>query len=185
LAVGLIGYITFSANIDILNDQNYANSVIIVAYGYTLEGVPNPYPLLISINMIAMCASIIISQPFNIKPAKDTLQSSFRTIFKKLGLRKSDSPEDPESAFEHCAYVLVSLYSSVLVVLFSDSAQTVMNILGSSFMTMLCFIFPSMFYLKLHNDKITKREKIFHWSLIIGFGLFSAWDTVENIIQAV
>jgi len=185
LTVGLIGYATFSSNINILSGENYANSVITVAYGYTLEGVPQPYPFIILFNMITMCASIIISQPFNIKPSKDALQSSCRTVLKKAGLRESDDPDEPETTREHWTYVLITLYTCVLVVLFSDSAQMVMNIVGSSFMTTQCFIFPSMFYLKIKGDTLTTTQKAIHWALIIGNGLFALWNTTENIIQAI
>jgi amino acid permease len=183
--VGILGFATFSANIDILNDQNYANGVILVAYGYTIQGIQTVYPTLIMISMMTTCFSILISQSFNLKPAKDSLRSSMRTLLKKVKLTESDSENDPETMVEQFIYVSITLYSCVLVALFSDSIQVIMNILGSSFFSLLCFIFPSMLYLKVYgtgDGTLSKKDKALHWFLIGVNSIFTVWNTTANVL---
>lgn len=47
LSVGLIGYATFADNLNILEGQNYANSLILVGYGWKLSGVQQAYTAVI------------------------------------------------------------------------------------------------------------------------------------------
>lgn len=182
--VGILGFATFSANLDIINNANYANGVILVAYGYDLAGKYIGYPGIIMISMITTCFSILISQSFNLKPAKDSLRSSTRTVLKKMNLTQSDDENDQEGMLEQFIYVFITLYSCVLVALFSDSIQLIMNILGSSFFSLLCFIFPSMLYLKTYYQTLPKWEKGLHWFLIAVNSVFTIWNTYQNIIQA-
>jgi len=183
--VGILGYATFSANLNIIDEANYANGVILVAYGYDIAGKYVGYNGLIMISMITTCFSILISQSFNLKPAKDSLRSSMRTLLKSMKLTQSDDESDPETMVEQFIYVFVTLYSCVLVALFSDSIQVIMNILGSSFFSLLCFIFPSMLYLKTYYSTLPRKEKILHWALIGINAVFTVWDTAENIILAI
>jgi len=47
--VGMIGYATFSSNLNILNNVDISNGVILIAYGYTLEGIRRTYPVAVII----------------------------------------------------------------------------------------------------------------------------------------
>ena len=47
--VGLIGYATFSSNLDILSNVDISNGVILIAYGYTLQGFKRTYPIIVII----------------------------------------------------------------------------------------------------------------------------------------
>jgi len=76
--VGMIGYATFSSNLNILNNVDISNGVILIAYGYTLEGIRRTYPVAVIICIVSVCMSLIIAQPFNIKPAKDGLTNLFK-----------------------------------------------------------------------------------------------------------
>jgi len=152
--VGILGYATFAGNLEILSDVKISNGIILKAYGYTLDGVRRAYPYAVTICIITMYLSVVISQPYNVKPSKDSLCSFLKSKAGSGAEEKSD-----ESFIERLIYVLVTLYSAVLVVIFSESAQTIMNIIGSSFFSMVCFIFPSMFYLRIYKERITKRQK--------------------------
>jgi len=44
--VGSFGYITFARAVNILSGKDYANGVILFAYGYDSEGHPQPYPII-------------------------------------------------------------------------------------------------------------------------------------------
>ena len=96
--------------------------------------------------MITMSISIVISQPFNLKPAKDGLRNFLTSA------SRNSKNEVVESDLERYIYVigiyypptillliLVTLYSAVLVVTFSESAQMIMNIIGSSFFSLVLF----------------------------------------------
>ena len=45
--IGVLGYATFSSNLGILSDVNISNGIILVAYGYTLDGAKRAYPMLV------------------------------------------------------------------------------------------------------------------------------------------
>lgn len=94
-----------------------------------------------------MCMAIIVAEPLNVKPAKDGLKDIFFP-------RKSDANGQPietnESLLAHFLLVfckelreniniifIVTVYSAVLVAVFAKSAQMVMNILGSSFYSLV------------------------------------------------
>jgi len=47
--VGLLGYATFSSNLDILSDVDISNGIILIAYGYTLDGIRRSYPYVVII----------------------------------------------------------------------------------------------------------------------------------------
>lgn len=47
--IGIIGYATFSSNLNILSDVNISNGIILVAYGYNLDGTTRAYPMLVLI----------------------------------------------------------------------------------------------------------------------------------------
>jgi len=126
-----------------------------------------------------MFLSVVISQPYNIKPSKDSLRSFFKS---KAGSNPEEKSE--ESSVKRFLYVLVTLYTAVLVVIFSESAQTIMNVIGSSFFSMVCFIFPSMFYLRIYKEKITMKEKIGHWTMLIFSGVFMVCNTAYNVLGA-
>lgn len=111
--VGIIGYTTFSSNINILSNTETSNGIILIAYGYTLDGMKRLYPALVLLvsmllllfvnpfqSIATMCFSVIISQPFNIKPAKDSLANFFK--------RSSEisSNKSGESDLMHLIYVL-------------------------------------------------------------------------------
>jgi len=176
--VGLIGYATFSSNLDILSNVDISNGVILIAYGYTLQGFKRTYPIIVIICIISMCMSLVIAQPFNIKPAKDGLTNLFKP--------RSNASRDRsnESSFQRFIYVSITLYSAVFVVLFSESAQMIMNILGASFFSIICFTFPSMFYLKIKKFSITKSEKVTHIGMLVVSGIFAIWNTYANITNA-
>lgn len=103
-----------------------------------------------------MTLSVVISQPYNIKPSKDSLRSFLKSKKANNVQEKSD-----ESHWERFFYVIgkrifcwiclkifqVTLYSAVAVVIFSENAQGIMNIIGSSFYSLVNF-----------------QEKIISWS---------------------
>jgi len=177
--VGILGYATFAGNLSILSDVKISNGIILIAYGYTLDGVRRAYPYAVIICIITMFLSVVISQPYNIKPSKDSLRSFFKS---KAGINPEEKSE--ESSVKRFLYVLVTLYTAVLVVIFSESAQTIMNVIGSSFFSMVCFIFPSMFYLRIYKEKITMKEKIGHWTMLIFSGVFMVCNTAYNVLGA-
>lgn len=47
--VGIIGYATYSANINILSNTSISNGIILTAYGYTLSGERRPYSIAVLI----------------------------------------------------------------------------------------------------------------------------------------
>lgn len=78
-----------------------------------------------------MSISIVISQPFNIKPARDGLQNFISPPSKA----SKDNAKD--SVLQRLGYVLITLYSCVFVAVYSESIQMIMNILGSSFFSLV------------------------------------------------
>ena len=79
---------------------------------------------------------------------------------------------------------IVTLYSAVAVVIFSENAQGIMNIIGSSFYSLVCFIFPSMFYLRIYKENISTSKKCIHWGMLIMSSGFMVWNTALNILEA-
>jgi len=86
-----------------------------------------------------MALAVIISQPFNIRPAK----TSFRNIFRPFNNASKDKNE--ETTFERylwtfskkeicpiCLHYLVILYSAVVIQLSFTSTQHILNLIGSS-----------------------------------------------------
>jgi hypothetical protein len=51
--VGIIGYATFSENIDILSNTSISNGIILTAYGYTFSGEKRPYSIAVLIVSIS------------------------------------------------------------------------------------------------------------------------------------
>jgi len=45
--IGILGYTTFASNLSILHDTSKANGLLIVAYGYSLNGYPRTYPIVV------------------------------------------------------------------------------------------------------------------------------------------
>lgn len=66
--------------------------------------------------MIGMCASIIISQPFNLKPAKDSFRDSLKCILKRYNLLPQDADENAETTWERFGYMF-STISNLLPVI--------------------------------------------------------------------
>jgi len=182
LIVGSVGYVTFSNQLlmNNLQDINKANGVVLLAYGFDTEGNSIQYPILVVICILMMCMAIIVAEPLNVKPAKDGLKDIFWP-------RRSDENGQPietnESMCAHFLLVFFTVYSAVVVAVFAKSAQTVMNILGSSFYSLICFIFPGFFYLKLHEKEPVNKDKVLVYLMMLSMGAFGIWNTVENIIH--
>lgn len=47
--VGIIGYATFSSNLDLLSNPKISNGIILLAYGHSLEGSQRGFPFLVVI----------------------------------------------------------------------------------------------------------------------------------------
>jgi len=47
--IGILGYTTFASNLSILHDPSKANGLLIVAYGYNLNGSVRAYPIIVVI----------------------------------------------------------------------------------------------------------------------------------------
>ena len=49
VTVGTFGYITFANNMEPLQDVTKANGVVLLAYGFDIDGVARTYPVLVTI----------------------------------------------------------------------------------------------------------------------------------------
>lgn len=60
--------------------------------------------------------------------------------------------------------------------------QKLMNVIGSSFYILICFIFPAIFYLKIEEDKPRfKLRKILNFFILVGMSGMGVWMTIQNV----
>jgi len=57
-------------------------------------------------------------------------------------------------------FVKVVTFSATFVAIFCNSLTTVVKFFGGVLAPIICFVFPSMFYLKLENVPLNSRKKI-------------------------
>lgn len=178
IIVGVLGYLTFAANLKNLHDISRGNGILLVAYGFTIQGFPRAYPKFVVVGTIGMSLAVIISQAFNIRPAK----ASLRNLFRPFDNASRDKNE--ETPIERYFYAAVVLYGAVVVVLIFHNAQVILDLVGSSVFPLNCLILPSMFYLKANEFKLPAREKLIHYSMIIVMTVFMVWSTYKSILEA-
>mmetsp|Transcript_12169 Transcript_12169/g.10477 ORF Transcript_12169/g.10477 Transcript_12169/m.10477 type:complete len:191 (-) Transcript_12169:65-637(-) len=144
--VGSFGYVGFARNLATLSDPHKANGIILIGYGFDpVSGEEDYFNIPVSVCILLIAFSVTIAMPLCIKPAKDSL----RDLIYPNEIIGPD--QDPMS--RHVPLVLFSTYSAMLCAMYVPGMQKVINILGSSFFTMICFLYPSSFYLKLFKDK--------------------------------
>ncbi len=149
MIVGVLGYLTFAANLTNLHDLNRGNGILLVAYGFTIEGFPRAYPKFVVVGTIGMSMGVIISQAFNIRPAK----ASLRNIFRPLDNASRDKNE--ETPFERHLYTAIILYAAVLCVLLFHNAQVILDLVGSSVFPLVRDFFNRVnnnFFLELYDS---------------------------------
>jgi len=173
--IGILGYTTFASNLSILHDPSKANGLLIVAYGYNLNGSVRAYPIIVVIGMLLMALAVIISQPFNIRPAK----ASFRNIFRPFD--KASKDQNAETPVERYLYTFFILYAAVILELNFTSSQHILNVIGSSVFPLCCFILPSMYYLKAHETTISPKDRKNHLAMIFFNVIFTVWTTISNL----
>lgn len=171
--VGSFGYITFADRLNVL--INDANSIVLFGYGYDKYGNPQSYPTITVVALIFIGLSVIVATPLCIKPAKDGLSDMF---FPKT------NPMQEDPIIRHTILVLITIYTGVAVGLLSSSMQSIISILGSSFFTIIAFIMPPIFYIKLSPRSKLWGHKILCWIMLVVFTAFGIWSTVESIISA-
>jgi len=174
--VGSFGYITFAKTVSILSNKDLANGIILFGYGYDAQGNPQPYPVIIVIAILLIGLSVIVATPLCIKPAKDGLSDFF---FPK------SKPNQEDPFWRHTILVIITIYTGVVIGIVSSSMQDIINILGSSFFTMICFILPPMFYIKLSPRSKLWGHKIICWTMLAVFSVFTIWSTRKSIIEAI
>jgi len=179
IIVGSLGYLTFAANLTNLHDISRGNGILLVAYGWTIEGIPRAYPKFVVFGTVGMSLAVIISQAFNIRPAKASLRNLFRPF------NNASRDKNAETPFERYFYAAVVLYSAVVVVLIFHNAQVILDLVGSSVFPLNCMILPSLFYLKAKDFKTTAKESLIHYSMIIIMTIFMLWTTYKSIIEAI
>jgi len=133
---------------------------------------------MVVICMIFKSISVIISQPFNIKPAKESLKNF---LMPTSNAAVDDSNESPSENF---VYTAITLYSGVIVGLSFESIQKLMDVLGSSFFSLICFILPSMFYLRVFRGMMTQKEKRTHQVILISSIVFAIYSTIDNLFAS-
>jgi len=126
MIVGVLGYLTFAANLTNLHDISRGNGILLVAYGFSIEGLPRAYPKFVVVGTIGMSLAVIISQAFNIRPAKHSLRNMFRP------LNNASRDKNSETPFERHLYTAIILYAAVLIVLLFHNAQVILDLIGSS-----------------------------------------------------
>ena len=70
----------------------------------------------------------------------------------------------------------------VLVAIAFPSFDTIMSIMGNSLCFSICIVLPLAFYLKIFGDKISKRERIVDWVLIVVCSVLGVIGTVFTFI---
>lgn len=74
------------------------------------------------------------------------------------------------------------IYSAMGIAMLNADIQKLMNVIGSSFYILICFIFPAIFYLKIEEDKPRfKPRKVINFCILVGMSIMGAWMTYMNI----
>jgi len=166
IVIGFFGYVTFSnsliqlASADILT-ANYNNNVVI------------------TIAIVTLIFANIFGQPLGIKPAKD----AFRDMLFDYSEKKDDLDGEvmvkEESTVMHFVLISIVTFSQMFVGMYWTNLASFSNIVGGIVIPIICFILPSMFYLKLEVGPIYARKKV----TCVIFLLLSIVYTVHSIIS--
>jgi len=160
--LGFFGYTTFANNPGELSSgnilyANYKNDVVITA-GVLLLGL-----------------SCILTQPLCIKPAKDAL----RDIIFPFDWNATDKNVNIDPTGRHFLLVAVVVFSQMSIGMFFSSLLDIVEFSGSFVAPIICFILPSIFFLRLDPHAQTSRTKLicwFHLTLMSGYTVYSTLE---------
>ncbi|KAF7662636.1 hypothetical protein LDENG_00231130 [Lucifuga dentata] len=143
LLSALFGYLTF---------YGYVNTELLLAYDAYL-----PHDIMVMTVRLTILLSVLLTVPVIHFPARKAVTTLLLE-------------ERPFSWFVHITATLIILGVVLLLAIFVPDIQKVFGIVGSTTSTLLLFIFPGVFYLKISSQTLTSHESIGAVALVI-FGL--------------
>jgi amino acid permease len=191
--LGFFGYITFA------NDQTQLSNGNILYANYN----DNP---VITTAVIALGLSCLFYMPTQLKPSKDMLRDMIfppkipeidgsvvvtDSVVVKDSVVVNDSVVAPsngslvrvpkESNLVHFILVFAVTVSQMLAAIYFNSLPLVLNFIGGINSPLICFVFPTMFYLRLDKTPLFSVKKIVCWSVLISMSIFTLAATIQVI----
>ena len=184
ITLGAFGYIIFADN----PSQLVSKHNILFSFAY--KGWPTSS--VIALFLVGLC--IILIMPLSLKPAKEALEE---LIFSERNrgnhsvqknsvgeeIIATTSLEPTQSNLRHILLVVIVVYSQMLVGMFVKSMAQVIQVLGATTISMMCFNFPCMFYLKLDKSIWHSPHRLVAHVVNISMflvGLYSLYDTITS-----
>lgn len=120
--------------------------------------------------------AIVLTFPLNIYPARFTLHTLFDNT--------ADGAEPP-SATRSVIYTLSLVYGGLMVAVVVPSISQLFSFLGATTGSLIGFIMPGAFYLKLipadHGMANTRLHRALCWLMVTGGGVLATVTTVRSI----
>jgi len=146
--------------------------------------VTKGYPRVLSILIVIFIAIIPLTKvPLSCAPIISAFEVQFGLDIRAL------APDDPRldrspsmrrligSAIRVSVLVII-----VLIAIVFPSFDRIMIFLGSCLCFTICIVLPCSFYIKIFQSKISKRERILNWVLIIVCSVLAVTGTVFAFI---
>ncbi|KXJ22393.1 amino acid transporter AVT3B [Exaiptasia diaphana] len=132
----------------------------------TLNLPPGPFPVIVR---SCLCFSLFFTYPVMMFPAVAILEKQF--------------VEDKKYQFYYGSLIRVLVVvSSGLIVMVIPNFSILMSLVGSSCCTLLSFIFPALFHLKIFQDELTFSQRATDF-FIIGVGMIGTLIGTSDVIR--
>src|SRR2546423_4625890 len=131
----------------------------------------NPPPPLFFLRMLIRISSC--------SPIISAFEVQFGIDFRALA---PDDPRRDRSPFmrrliSSIIRVLILIVIVVIAIVF-PSFDSIMIVMGACLCSSICVVLPVAFYLKIFQSRISKRERILDWALIITFSILGVTGTI-------
>jgi len=126
---GVFGYLSFADDIQQLTAEDKGGIILLADYHNSVEVI---------VALLAIGVSITFALPFNTKPCKDCLLDIFYP-----GLKN-------DSNISHFLFTFIVCISSLIAGLYVPMMSSVITLMGAVSSPLVCFVFPSLFYLKIY-----------------------------------
>jgi len=133
-----------------------------------------PSGVAVSILLISMALSIILSIPVVIWTMRESLDqlglSAYRRLRRKNG--SSDNNDEPNERIRFVGETLFLIGLSLAIALGIPSFATILGLSGAVTKMIICYLLPTIFFLKLAKTEYRKAYTVMAWCLLF-FGIIT------------
>jgi len=150
VVVGITGYLAFGEDVD--------SSIINNMTPYFLDG-----DVVVTLSFFLMAFAILFAYPLNVFPTRWSVLSIIRRL--KFGDKyyQDDGTPLPLPYWLPTLIVVVTVYASLVIAVYLPSVTKVLNFIGSSTGSMICFIVPAGCCLKIIRSSEKEKYSQYKW----------------------